>query len=139
METKTAFVPVLAVSSGVMGIKFYEKAFGAKEMWRLDNPDGSVHVAAFSIDGAIFRLHEESKNGRNLSPDTTGSTTVTIGLNVDDVHAVVGQAVSAGATLLSPVIDYPYGYRQGEIKDPFGHSWIIEKLLSQEALNSFVK
>jgi PhnB protein len=139
MESATTFVPVLSISSGVTDIEFYKKAFRAIELWRLNNPDGSVHVAAFSIDGAMFRLHEESKDGRNLSPDKTGGTTVTIGLSVDDVHAVVAQAVAAGAIVLSPVTDYEYGYRQGEIKDPFGHHWLIEKLLSKEALDHFVK
>ena len=137
METKTTFVPVLSIRSGITDIGFYKKAFGATELWRLNNPDGTVHVAAFSIDGAMFRLHEEGAS--SLSPDKAGSTTVTIGLTADDVRAVVEQAVAAGATMLSPVIDYPYGYRQGELKDPFGHRWTIEKLLNQDALDSFVK
>ena len=55
------------------------------------------------------------------------------------MHAVMEQAVAAGAVVLSPVIDYEYGYRQGEIKDPFGHHWIIEKLFNPEALDNFVK
>jgi len=137
MESKTTYVPVLSIQSGVSDVDFYKKAFGAVELWRLNNDDGSVHVMALSIDGAIFRLHEEG--AKSLSPDKAGNTTVTIGLTVDDVHAVVEQAVAAGAMVLSPVIDYPYGYRQAEIKDPFGHHWIIEKLLSQEALDNFVK
>jgi PhnB protein len=138
MESKTKFLPVLSIGSGVTDIEFYKKALGALELWRIDNPDGSVHVAAFSINGSEFRLHEESKDGRNASPDKTGCTTVTIGLSVDDVHTVVTEAVNAGATLLSPVTDYDYGYRQGEIKDPFGHHWLIEKLLSKEALANFI-
>ncbi len=137
METTTTFVPVLSIKSGVTDIEFYEKAFGAIQLWRLNNSDGTVHVAAFSINGAMFRLHEET--ARSPSPDKAGNTTVTIGLTADDVHAVVEQAVSAGATVLSPVTDYPYGYRQGEIKDPFGHNWIIEKLLDKEALDNFLK
>lgn len=137
MKSETTFVPVLSISSGVADIEFYKKAFGATELWRLNNPDGTVHVAAFSIGSSMFRLHEEG--ARSLSPDKAGSTTVTIGLTADDVHAVVAQAVATGAIVLSPVKDYEYGYRQGEIKDPFGHHWLIEKLLSQEALDSFVK
>jgi len=137
MESKTTFIPVLSVSSGVTDIEFYKKAFGAIELWRLNNPDGSVHVAAFSIDGAMFRLHEEGR--KDFSPDKIGGTTVTVTLTANDVHAVFAQAIAAGATELSPVKDYEYGYRQGEIKDPFGHHWQIEKLLSQKALDSFLK
>ena len=137
MESETTFIPVLTVSSGVSDIEFYKKAFGATMLWRLNNDDGTVHVAAFSVGGAMFRLHEEGS--RSKSPDKAGTTTVTIALAVDDVHAVVAQAVAAGATVLSPVIDYPYGYRQGDIMDPFGHNWTIEKLINKEALDNFVK
>jgi len=136
MDQKTTFVPVLSLSSGITDIEFYKKAFGAELLWRINNPDGTVHVAAFLIDGAVFRLHEEGS--RTLSPHKTGGTTVTIGLAVDDVHTVVARAITAGAFLLSPVKDYEYGYRQGEIRDPFGHCWLIEKLLSQENLDNFV-
>jgi PhnB protein len=48
---------------------------------------------------------------------------------VDDVHAVFEKAVSAGAKIISPVTDYDYKYRQGDIMDPFGHHWLIEKIL----------
>ena len=133
----TSFVPVLSISSGVKDIDFYEKALGAVEQWRINNPDGSVHVAAFSIGGLMFRLHEEGKN--HLSAQKIAGTTVQIAMTVDDVHAAFEQAVAAGAMVIAPVTDYDYGYRQGEIKDPFGHYWVIEKLLNKEALDSFLK
>jgi PhnB protein len=137
MEPNNIYVPVLAIKSGITDIDFYKKAFGATVLWRLDNDDRSVHVAALTINGAVFRLHEEGS--KSLSPDKAGGTTVTIGLTTDDVHAVMEQAVAAGAVVLSPVIDYEYGYRQGEIRDPFGHHWIIEKLFDQKVLDNFVK
>jgi PhnB protein len=138
METKTSFVPVLSIASGVKDIEFYKTAFGAVELWQIKNQDDSVHVAAYSINGNEFRLHEETKDGQNSSPGKVGSTTVTIGLRVEDVQAVVDGAVAAGVTVLSPITDYPYGYRQAELKDPFGHHWLIEKLISKEALDSFL-
>ena len=136
MKQKTTFVPVLSVSSGITDIDFYKNAFGAELQWRIDNPDGTVHVAAFLVDDVQFRLHEEGN--RTPSPGKAGGTTVTIALVADDVHAVVAKAITAGAVLVSPVKDYEYGYRQGEIRDPFGHCWLIEKLLSPEDLKNFV-
>ena len=138
MKTITTFVPVLTLDNAITNIDFYKIAFGAKELWRISNPDGSVHVAAFSIDAVIFRLHEQRPEGKKTNPATAGFTTVKIGLQVDDVHAIFAQAVEAGAAVISPVTDHEYGYRQGELKDPFGHIWIIEKILSEEALNTFV-
>lgn len=133
---KTTFVPVLSISSGVTDISFYKEAFGAEQLWRLNNPDGTVHVAAFLINDAPFRLHEEGN--KTASPAKAGTTTVTLGLDVDDVHAVVNHAVAAGATLVSPVTDYDYGYRQAQITDPFGHRWEIEKLTNPDALKAFI-
>ena len=137
MEQKTTFVPVLSVSSGITDIEFYKNAFGAEQQWRINNPDGTVHVAAFLINGVQFRLHEEGS--LTPSPDKAKGTKDTIDLVVDDVHAVVAKATEAGAALVSPVKDYEYGYRQGEIRDPFGHCWLIEKLLNAGALDNFVR
>ena len=43
------------------------------------------------------------------------------------VQEVIQKAVLAGALEISPATDYDYGYRQGMIKDPFGHYWQIQK------------
>ena len=46
-------------------------------------------------------------------------------LYVEDVDAVVGQAVEAGATVAVPVDGMFWGDRFGTIADPFGHAWQI--------------
>jgi PhnB protein len=48
-------------------------------------------------------------------------------LFVSDVDEVMSNAIRAGAVEISPAQDYEYGYRQGTIKDPFGHYWQIQK------------
>lgn len=129
MQTKPTFAPQLVIPNGVTDISFYINAFGATELRRFSNDDGTIHVSELSINGALFHLHEQTRHSAAVSPDKHNSTTVTIGLFVDDVHAVVAQSVKAGATIVSPVQDYDYGYRQGDIKDPFGHLWMIEKAI----------
>ncbi len=109
------------------GVEFYEKAFGAVELRRWSNSDGSVHVAELEIDGAMFHLHEESPKSGELSPETVQATTSVIGIFVPDPHAFAKKAIMAGAIESSPVKDYDYGYRQGVVVDPFGHRWLIEK------------
>ena len=129
MQTKPTFAPQLVIPNGVTDISFYINAFGATELRRFSNDDGTIHVSELSINGALFHLHEQTLHSAAVSPDRHNATTVTIGLFVDDVHAVVQQAVLSGARLLSPVQDYDYGYRQGEVVDPFGHQWLIEKAI----------
>ncbi|HMK24818.1 MAG TPA: VOC family protein [Chitinophagaceae bacterium] len=109
-----------------MDIDFYTKAFGAIELRRWTNDDGSIHVAELSINGALFHLHEETLASASFSPEKYNGTTVTIGLFVPDVDAFMSRAIDAGAKEISPAKDYEYGYRQGKIKDPFGHHWMIE-------------
>jgi PhnB protein len=123
----TFFAPQLFVNNGVFDISFYSKAFGATEQLHLSNDDGSLHVAELSIDGAIFHLHEVTAKPAFFSPDKHNGTTTLIGLFVTDVDSVMSSAIKAGATEISPAKDYEYGYRQGEIKDPFGHHWLIQK------------
>ena len=123
---KPFFAPQLFINNGVKDISFYAKAFGATENFCLRNDDDSVHVAELSIDGTIFHLHEVTKS-HFFSPNKHSGTTAIIGLFVPDVSAVMNRAIQAGAVEISPVKDYEYGYRQGEIKDPFRHHWLIEK------------
>lgn len=123
---KPFFAPQLLINNGVKDISFYANAFGATEHFCLRNDDESVHVAELSIDGTIFHLHEVTKP-HFFSPEKHKGTTAIIGLFVSNVSAVMNKAIQAGAVEISPAKDYEYGYRQGEIEDPFGHHWLIEK------------
>ena len=124
---KVVFAPHLTLKNVLAAMEFYKKAFGAVELRRFSNDDGSVHVGEMSIGNAIFHLHEESIRSGELSPETLKGTTNVIGIFVPDVHAFVKKAVMAGAKESNPVQDYDYGYRQGTVIDPFGHHWLVEQ------------
>ena len=126
-QPRAAIVPMLYMKDLGAALDFYKKAFGAQERWRIDH-EGNVHVAEMSISPVLFRLHEEVKRENELSPSTLNATSTVIGLLVDDPDTLAAQAVAAGATELSPMQDFEYGYRQGTIRDPFGHHWCLEKM-----------
>jgi PhnB protein len=126
------FAPQLYIRNGIRNIEFYSKAFGARELRRWSNKDGSVHVAELSVGGAIFHLHERSTSSGCHDPETLRGTTTIIGLFVPDVDAFMKRAIAAGAIAVSPAQDYDYGYRQGLLKDPFGHLWMIEMKIEDE-------
>jgi len=123
----TFFAPQLALRNVQEGIDFYQKAFGATELQRWSNPDGSVHVAEMSIDGSMFHLHQEVTRTREFSPESLGGVSAVIGLFTNDPAALAARAIVAGALEESPVQDYEYGYRQGKLRDPFGHLWVVQK------------
>ncbi len=128
MSSSTSFfAPQLYIQDGIKDISFYNRAFDAIELRRFSNEDGSIHVAELSIDGMLFHLHEEKPAAGQLNPVFCKGTTVLIGLFVSDVDTVMQKAIAAGAVELSPATSYDYGYRQGQVKDPFGHHWMIEQ------------
>jgi len=128
-SSSVAFAPQLYIKSGITDVSFYAKAFNAEERRRFQNPDGSIHVVEFSIAGMLFHLHEENNEKSLYAPMEAKGTTVIVGLFVANVDEVVESALAAGAILLSPARDYDYGYRQAQLRDPFGHVWMIEEVI----------
>jgi PhnB protein len=120
----THFAPELHIPNDTYDIEFY-KNFGATENFCLRNNDGSVHVAEFEINGAIFHVHETMRDA--LEPIGAKGVTSVIGLFVPDVEEIMNKAIQAGAIEINPTTDHEYGYRQGMFKDPFGHYWQIQK------------
>src|SRR5512147_927020 len=106
MISKPFFAPQLYIRNGVRDVDFYVKAFGAIELRRFSNDDGTIHVSELSIDGALFHLHEETSRANQFSPEKVNGTTTLIGLFVPDVDIVMNKAIAAGATVISPARDY---------------------------------
>jgi PhnB protein len=123
----TFFAPHLTVRNVLAELNFCKAAFGALELRRFSNPDGSVHVAEMSIGGALFHIHEEMPGSAEMSPETLKGTSSAIGLFVPDPAATVRNGIAAGARETSPVKDYDYGYQQATVMDPAGHVWLIQK------------
>lgn len=138
MET-IAYPPLsmsIAVSDAAAAIDFYKKAFGAKELYRLIDPqNGKIGHAEVTINGALLMLADEYPEF-NKTPDTLGGSPVRLSLMVDDVDAVFKRALDAGAKSVREPADQFYGHRSGCLTDPFGHEWMvgreIEKVSPEE-------
>ena len=125
-EGHHTITPYLVVRNGTQAIEFYKKAFGAEERFCMNTPDGKcIGHAELKIGDSLFMLADEFPQMNSLSPESIGGSPISMYVYVEDVDAVFNQAVSAGATVLNPVMDMFYGDRWGYIKDPFGHLWSI--------------
>lgn len=120
--------PWLSVRNSGRAVEFYKSAFGATEVYRLEDPGGGV-VARLSVEGAEFWLSDESPEHGNFSPESLHGGSVRMILTVADPDSVFARALAAGATEIFPVGE-EYGWRIGRVVDPFGHHWEIGRPLA---------
>ena len=120
-----SLTPYLTVDDAAAAIEFYKKAFGATERGRMEAPDGTIGHAELAIGDSIVMLSDPFPQGSTRSPKDLGGTTGSIFMYVEDVDAVVAQAIDAGATTAMEVADQFWGDRFGTVTDPFGHLWSV--------------
>jgi PhnB protein len=91
----------------------------------MDTPDGKIGHAELEIGDSLVMLSDPFPQASTKPPKELGGTSVNVFLYVEDVDAVVKQAVDAGASLTTEVADQFWGDRFGTITDPFGHVWAV--------------
>ncbi len=119
----TRICPQLSVRRSAEAVEFYKAAFGAVELYRVENAAGEV-VSTLAVDGAEFWVAEEAPAHANFSPETLDGGTTRMLLEVDDPRSAVDRAVAAGATLVYPV-HLAHGWLLGRVVDPYGHHWEV--------------
>lgn len=117
--------PYLTVKDAARAIDFYQRAFGAKEVMRMNGPEGKITHAELKIGDSVIMLADEMPGNNAKSPQSLGGTTVGIFLYTEDVDHSFKQAVSAGARVEMALDDMFWGDRYGKVSDPFGHSWSL--------------
>jgi PhnB protein len=117
--------PYLAVHDAARALDFYHRAFGAKEIMRMNNPQGRVGHAEIKIGDSIIMLAEETPNSGLRSPQSLNGSTVSLFVYLEDVDAVFNKALAAGAKEVQRPADMFWGDRYGRLSDPFGHSWSL--------------
>jgi uncharacterized glyoxalase superfamily protein PhnB len=137
--TRLGLYPRLIVAGAARAIDFYAQALGATEISRYSDPTGKIAHAELAIGQAMLTLKDEDDADR--APTSLGGTSVILTLQVEDAFATGAMMERAGATVLYPIGDTPYGERQGRLVDPFGHAWTISQHIedmSQEEIRDSI-
>jgi catechol 2,3-dioxygenase-like lactoylglutathione lyase family enzyme len=100
---------IVSVEDLDRSLRLYRDALGLTESYRLDE----LAMLRVAPAGPEVMLHQR--------PPTAGLASVAIGYTVDDVDAATLAAVAAGATIVDPPADEPWGERQSVLTDPDGH------------------
>jgi len=127
----SSLAPAIAVKNGAQAIDFYKKAFGAEERYRLIDPEsGKIGHAELTINGALLMLSDEYPQF-NKTPETLGGVSAKFLIMCADVDAAFARAVAAGAEAIMPLTDQFYGHRDGRVRDPFGHEWLLSQIVEE--------
>ncbi len=126
-----ALAPAIAVRDGAQAIDFYKKAFGAVELYRLIDPEsGKIGHAELTINGALLMLSDEYPQ-YNKTPETLGGVSAKYLIMCPDVDAAYARAIEAGAEAVTPLTTQFYGHRDGRVRDPFGHEWLLSQMVEK--------
>ncbi|MEL6893598.1 MAG: VOC family protein [Actinomycetota bacterium] len=116
----------LVADDAAAALDFYAAALGATELVRYEDPSGKIVHAEFQLGDDIVSV-TEADGSVNRSPADLGGSGVLLTLVVADADAVGAAMEGAGATAVIPIADQFYGRREGRLRDPFGHLWIISQ------------
>lgn len=119
-------VPVLVYPDVREAVAWLEAALGCSERVRI----GEGHRAQLALGGAAVVVTEPG-NGR--VPPSGGVATHSVLVRVDDADAVCARAQANGARVLMEPTTFPFGERQCELEDPFGHRWSITQTVADVA------
>jgi PhnB protein len=112
-----SIVPYIHVDGAAAFLEFITKAFGAKETFRSNTPEGKIMHAAARIGDAMIEVSDAT--------DQWQAMPCAIHLYLPDPDGAYRSALAAGATSLYEPADMFYGERSAGVADPFGNKWYI--------------
>jgi PhnB protein len=116
--------PALTCRDAAKAIDFYKKALGAKEINRMEGPDGKIGHAELQIGDSKFMLSDEYPQMASApDPNSKSAPSSYLFIYSSDVDNDFNKAVSAGCKVTMPLQNQFWGDRYGRLTDPFGHHW----------------
>jgi uncharacterized glyoxalase superfamily protein PhnB len=128
-------IPVLVYEDVEEAVEWLCDAFGFTERWRAGNRgaqltlrDGAVIVSERRIVPAA-----QSSDATILRPPRRGEVSHTIIVRVEELDDHYTRARAAGARILRPPEDFPFGERQYSAEDLEGHRWTFSQSIADVA------
>lgn len=107
-------------------LDFVARAFGAEELARIENPDGSIGHAEFRIGDAVVMAFDARPDWPRLP--------AFLRLYVADADAAFRRALDAGADPVTEPTTLAWGDRVGRVRDPLGNVYWLQARLEELSL-----
>ena len=124
-----AVIPALRYNNAPAAISWLCDVLGFTRHTVFEGENGTIAHAELSLGNGMIMLGsaKDDEYGRIFkSPaEVGGMETRSAYIFVPDADAVHARAVGAGAEIIRPLQDTPYGSREFALRDPEGHSWSV--------------
>lgn len=122
-QPATEIIPYIFYRDVPAALAWLANAFGFTEAMRTATGSGGMH-GEMTLDGQKIMMGQGSKEWEMLSVAETGVATQGVFIYLPDVDAHFDRARAAGAQIVKPLEDLPYG-RSYTAKDLDGHPWFF--------------
>lgn len=126
----STLIPCLSYRDAARAIDWLVQVFGFTPQMVVDGPGDTIEHAQLTHGGGMIMVGSIVKDGAYaklmaLPAEIGGRQTQTTYLKVDDVDAVYGRAIEAGAVIVIDIDDMDYGGREFSCRDLEGHVWNV--------------
>ncbi|WP_426112177.1 VOC family protein [Massilia sp. PWRC2] len=130
---RSTLIPCISYRDAPRAIDWLVAVFGFTPQLVVDGPDGTIAHAQLTLGGGMIMVGSLARDGVyarlmaqpiEIGGRQTQTTCLVVG-HVDEVDAVYGRALDAGATLVSDIDDMDYGGRAFACRDREGHVWNV--------------
>jgi uncharacterized glyoxalase superfamily protein PhnB len=126
-EIRCTLIPALRYRNAPAAIDWLCQVFGFERHAVFEGENGTIAHAELTLGNGIIMLGSQKDDEHALrfkSPlEIGGIETRSVYIVLADADAAHARAVAAGAVVIRPLQNTPYGSREFAVKDPEGHSW----------------
>ena len=126
-QLHSTVIPAMRYRNAPATIDWLIRVFRFERHAVYEGANGVIDHAEPKLNGGMVMLgsSKDDEYGRNFKPpgDLGGVETRSVYIVVEDADAAYKRALDAGAPVVRPLADMPYGSREFTVKDPEGHSW----------------
>jgi PhnB protein len=121
---RNAVVPHIYIDGAAKAIEFYERAFGATELFRIAQANGRILHAEIEIADSVIMMGDPDDKLYG-EPRSLGRCTAGLHLFLEDNRTLFRRAIDAGAEPIQAPTEMFYGANSASVRDPFGHVWVL--------------
>lgn len=109
----------LVLADAAAAMDFYRDVLGAEERARFMH-QGRVVFAEMRVLGAAITFKDADDH------DPVPASGPILDVLCDDPDALARSLLDAGAEVVFPMADQPFGGRWGRVRDPYGVQWLVQ-------------